>query len=139
MSGEGTRPVADVLVGLTRFRVGRFLLWTASGLIALLSVAAGPDRQGMLGLAAVLAVFAAIGTWNAWREERDTSQRGALGWLLPRLTFGALLFGGAMLLVWWRGRRAGAVAPLPPPSPQDVDRWAEEELRAETRTGERLG
>ena len=130
MSGEGTRPGSDVLLGLTRFRVGRFLLWTAAALLGLMGLVPGPERRNLLAVAAVFALFAAYGSWSTWYEERQSPDRASLSWLIPRLVLGGVLLGGALLLVWWRRRRFGSAPPLPPPSQEEVDRWATDELRA---------
>ncbi|RKH34835.1 hypothetical protein D7Y13_02150 [Corallococcus praedator] len=131
MSGEGTQPVAAVLVKMMDFRVGRVLLWTVSVLLGLLGLVPGPASGDILRVAALLGVLAAAGSFKAWRDEGG--RFGPSFGLLPRLAFGAVLFGAAALLVWWRRRRdpKSAAAALSPPSAEEVDRWATAELAQE--------
>ncbi|RKH58777.1 hypothetical protein D7X96_36420 [Corallococcus interemptor] len=123
MSGEGSKPVAVVLVGLTNFRLGRILLWTATVFLGLLALVPGPDSDLLWSMAAITGVLALIGTGTAWWKERRSSS--PIPWLLPRLAVGALLFGAAALLMWWRQRgELKASTPVSPPLAEDVDRWA---------------
>ncbi|WP_120529900.1 hypothetical protein [Corallococcus exercitus] len=125
MSGEGSRPVAVVLVGLTNFRLGRILLWTTTVFLGLLALVPGPDSGTLWRMAAIPGVLALIGTGTAWWKERQQSRSSPIPWLLPRLAVGAVLFGAAALLMWWRRRRElQSDVPVSPPSAEQVDRWA---------------
>ncbi|QAT83027.1 hypothetical protein EJ065_1425 [Corallococcus coralloides] len=125
MSGEGTKPVAAVLVGLTNFRLGRILLWTLTVFLGLLALVPGRDSGLLWHMAAIPGVLALIGTGTAWWKERQNSRSSPIPWLLFRLALGAMLFGAAALLMWWRRRRElKASAPVSPPSAEQVDRWA---------------
>ncbi|MBN8228727.1 hypothetical protein JYK02_14540 [Corallococcus macrosporus] len=129
MSGEGSRPVAVVLAGLTNFRLGRILLWTTTVFLGLLALVPGPDSGLLWRLAAIPGVLALIGTGTAWWKERQDSRSSPIPWLLPRLAVGAVLFGAAALLMWWRRRRElPSDVPASPPSAEQVDRWATAEL-----------
>ncbi|GMU04121.1 hypothetical protein [Corallococcus caeni] len=129
MSGEGSKPVAAVLVGLTNFRLGRILLWTTTVFLGLLALVPGPDSGTLWSMAAIPGVLALIGTGTAWWKERQGSRSSPIPWLLPRLAVGAVLFGAAALLMWWRRRREPeSDAPVSPPSAEQVDRWATAEL-----------
>ncbi|NNB90637.1 hypothetical protein HJC10_40940 [Corallococcus exiguus] len=129
MSGEGTKPVAAVLVGLTNFRLGRILLWTTTVFLGLLALVPGPDSGTLWRMAAIPGVLALIGTGTAWWKNRQSSRSGPIPWLMFRLVLGAVLFSAAALLMWWRRRRElKADAPVPPPSAEQVDRWATAEL-----------
>jgi hypothetical protein len=127
MSGEGTRPVAAVLLGLTKYRLGRVILWLVTAFLALLALVPGPDSGTLWRLVAIPGVLALIGTGTAWWKARRESS--PIPGLLPRLALGALLFGAASLLMWWRRRRELAAAvPMAPPSAEEVDQWARAEL-----------
>ncbi|NNC00268.1 hypothetical protein HI113_41055 [Corallococcus exiguus] len=129
MSGEGTKPVAAVLVGLTNFRLGRILLWTTTVFLGLLALVPGPDSGTLWRMAAIPGVLALIGTGTAWWKNGQSSRSGPIPWLMFRLVLGAVLFSAAALLMWWRRRRElKADAPVPPPSAEQVDRWATAEL-----------
>ncbi|NOK36772.1 hypothetical protein HMI49_26555 [Corallococcus exercitus] len=129
MSGEGSRPVAVVLVGLTNFRLGRILLWTTTVFLGLLALVPGPDSGTLWRMAAIPGVLALIGTGTAWWKERQQSRSSPIPWLLPRLAVGAVLFGAAALLMWWRRRRElKSDVPVSPPSAEQVDQWATAEL-----------
>ncbi|WP_147449964.1 hypothetical protein [Corallococcus carmarthensis] len=129
MSGEGSRPVAAVLVGLTNFRLGRILLWITTVFLGLMALVPGPDSGTLWRMAAIPGVLALIGTGTAWWKERQSSRSSPIPWLLPRLAVGAVLFGAAALLMWWRRRRElKADVPVSPPSAEQVDQWATAEL-----------
>ncbi|MFY2559613.1 hypothetical protein ACN469_18405 [Corallococcus terminator] len=138
LNTQGTPPGANVLRGLSKFRLGRVLLWALAVWLGLMALVPGPGREELLTLALFPAVLAAWGSWTAWREERESARRGTVAWLLPRLVFVAVLLGGAALLLWWRKRRDAKVALPPPPSPEDVDRWAVAELREDSTPVERV-
>jgi hypothetical protein len=127
MSGEGTQPVAAVLLGMTEYRLGRVLLWLIAAFLALLALVPGPDSETLWLLASLPGMLALVSTGTAWWKERRESS--FMPGLLPRLVLGTLLFGAAALLMWWRRRRElAASAPVAPPSAEDVDRWAHAEL-----------
>ncbi|NTX34627.1 MULTISPECIES: hypothetical protein [unclassified Myxococcus] len=138
MNTQGPPPGANVLLSLSKFRLGRMLLWIAAVWLGLMALVPGPGQKALVTAALFPAVLAVSGSWNAWWAERESPRPGTMAWLLPRLMLGAVLLGGAALLLWWRRRRDVKV-PLPPaPSPEDVDRWALAELNADTSPRERV-
>ena len=132
MSDGGAEGIGGALMLVARVRVGRILLWMAASLIGffwLVDMLIHERSSPLWFLSFLLGLFAYAGG----REDRkNRSSPSPVRWLLFKMALGAFLFALVVLVMWWRNRRALKAAPVvPPPLPEDVDRWARAELETE--------
>jgi hypothetical protein len=117
---------------VARVRVGRILIWMTSALCSffwLVDWLISGRSSGLWGLALILGLIAFFG---GLEDRKKRSSPGPFRWLLFKMALGAFLFALVVLVMWWRNRRALKAAPVvPPPLPEDVDRWARAELETE--------
>lgn len=124
--GAGGEVIARGLVVLSKFRVGRIVLWMLTSLCVLIGLASSPvngDRRAWMAISLVFALFALAGARASGRKRRFASR-----WLLLKMAVGAAALGVTALLLWLQRRRQEPEAVLLPPRPEEVDQLALAEL-----------
>jgi uncharacterized membrane protein YoaK (UPF0700 family) len=117
VSDGGAGAFVEVASALTRFKLGRGVLWFAAAYLVVTSVSAkASERPFMWFAAVVLALVAGIAGFLAGRKKR--SERASLRAALYFIGFVFVALGGALFVIF---RKKKGEPELPPPDEKEVD------------------